>query len=210
MARTAPKHNPLVGWGIVAGITLVGLMAIRFAWPPAGPSQPHYHADFAVYINGVKLDFDGPAYYEEVAACSESERNVPKSRVHLHAPSPGVTHVHDYAVTWAHFLANLGITFADNYLATSANAYIPGSGKQLRFVLNGQLVSYPSSKVIGNEDILLIDYGNDQIEEIWGRYNQIKAGAPLANQVNDPAGCFGVDGPPSTASRLWRALQVWR
>ena len=211
MARPVPtSHNPLIVWGIIAGLTLAGLVAVRFVWPPPLSDQPHYHADFAIYINGVQLDFDNPAYYEEISACSQSYRDSPAGRAHLHAPDPGVVHVHDYAVTWVHFLDNLGLTFADNYLATTANAYVPDENRQLRFILNGQPVSYPSSKVIGNEDILLIDYGSDPIDQVEARYQQIQPGAPMANQINDPSGCFGVDELPSTVERLWRAIQVWR
>lgn len=211
MSRKAvPSSNPLVGWAVIAGLTLIGLVAIRFAWPAAGSDQPHHHADFAIYINGVKLDFDSPVYYEEVTACSESERNRPQSRAHLHSPDPGIVHVHDYAVTWSHFLANLGIVLADDYLATSTNAYIPDDQKQLRFILNGQFISYPSGKVIASEDVLLIDYGDGSKEELKSRYDSIEIGAPRANSENDPYGCFGTGEVMSTGQRLWQALQIWR
>lgn len=211
MARkVVPGHNPLIGWAVIAVLTLAGLVAIRFAWPGPSSDQPHYHADFAIYINGQPLDFDDPRYYEEVTACSDSYRDSPASRAHLHAPDPGVVHVHDYAVTWSHFLANLGLVLADDYLATPTNAYLPGDNNQLRFILNGQPVSYPSSKVIGNEDILLIDYGSDPDDILRERYQRIEPGAPGANQTYDPAGCFGADETSSTAGRLWRALQIWR
>lgn len=211
MSRKAVSgSNPLVGWAVIAGLTLIGLVAIRFAWPAAGSDQPHYHADFAIYINGVPLDFDSPFYYEEVTACSEAERNRPQSRAHLHAPDPGIVHVHDHAVTWSHFLANLGITLADDYLATSTNAYVPDGQKQLRFILNGDSVSYPSGRVIGNEDVLLVDYGDDSQAELKARYSAIEAGAPAANSENDPYGCFGTGEAMTTGQRLWRALQIWR
>ena len=211
MSRKAPSsHNPLITWAIIAVLTLVGLIAIRFAWPASGSDQPHYHADFAVYINGVPFDFDRPGYYEEVTACSDSEADRPQSRAHLHAPNPGIVHVHDQAVTWAHFLSNLGIVLAGDYLATSTNAYIPSGQKQLRFILNGQPISYPSSQVIRSEDILLIDYGNDPVEQVEARYNNIEPKASIANQENDPYGCFGSNEIMTTSQRLWQALQIWR
>ena len=208
--KVASSHNPLIGWVLIAVLTLGGLVAIRFAWPAASSDQPHYHADFAIYINGVPLNFDSPGYYEEVTACSDSEANRPQSRGHLHAPNPGIVHVHDQAVTWTHFLSNLGIVLADDYLATSTNAYVPGGQKQLRFILNGQSISYPSSQVIGSEDILLIDYGDDSDDQVRDRYNNIEPGAPVANQENDPYGCLGTEEIVTTGQRLWRALQIWR
>lgn len=209
-ATPASSHSRLIGWAIIVGLTLISLVAIRFVWAQNPASPPHYHADFAIYINGVALDFDSPSYYEEVTACSEEERNRPQSRAHLHAPNPGVVHVHDYAVSWSHFLANLGIVLADDYLGASANSYLPDEQNQLRFILNGQFVSYPTSRVIGNEDILLIDYGSDPNEEVRARYNQIKPQAAMANQTNDPYGCFGTSEVMSIGQRLWQALQIWR
>lgn len=208
--KAVPVHHHLIVPALIAGLTLAGLVAIRFAWSPSGSDRPHYHADFALYVNGVRFDFDKPAYYEEVTACSQSERNNPATRAHLHYPDPGIVHVHDQAVTWSHFLANLGIVLADDYLATSTNKYIPDNQKKLRFILNGDPVSFPSAKVIGNEDVLLIDYGDDPDADIQSRYLAIEAGAPAANTENDPYGCFGTGEELTTGQRLWRALQVWR
>lgn len=56
----------------VAGIVLgaLALLVIRFF--TYSPPQVHYHANFAVYINGQREQFKGPQYYQEVAVCSST------------------------------------------------------------------------------------------------------------------------------------------
>ena len=69
----------------------------------AQPEEVHYHANFAVFINGERELFELPTYYEEVAACTTAYHDNPKGRVHMHGEVNDVIHVHDARVTYGNF-----------------------------------------------------------------------------------------------------------
>ena len=61
--RTAVK----VGTGVFLGIVSWGLL--RFAVGPC-PDPPHYHANWAVVVNGEEVDFSGDRYMQSVDGCA--------------------------------------------------------------------------------------------------------------------------------------------
>jgi hypothetical protein len=169
----------------------------------------HYHANFALYVNGVLDVFNGPGYYEEVQACNSDNLDDPRARVHMHNNLSHVVHVHDHAATWGAFFANLGYTLGDSVLTTGKGTYVNGADGQLSFILNGQKVDTVANRTIGNEDTLLIDYetksdstlGNEDTLPIkYGlksdstpqeRYQAIIRDAHEHNTQYDPATCSG-------------------
>ena len=163
----------------------------------------HYHADFQVYINGQKELFDNFSYYEEISACSVDYRGNPASRVHMHDHVPAVIHVHDQAVTWGHFMSNLGFQLSNRVLETRQDVYIDGDGGRLRFILNGQPANYVANRIIESEDVLLIDFGSDGAAALAERYDNIPHQASAANMKQDPASCAGSGEAPS----LWQSLR---
>src|SRR3982751_3379808 len=67
--------------GLVVGI--LGFIVYRAA--VAKDTDVHYHANFALYINGQQDKFEGPGFYEEVAACNVHNADDLASRAHMHA-----------------------------------------------------------------------------------------------------------------------------
>ena len=168
----------------------------------------HYHANFAVYINGKQETFASPLYYEEVQTCSEDFENQPQHRAHMHDQVNNIVHVHDQAVTWGHFFANLGFGLTKNLIETQDGIFIDKSnGKRLTFYLNGETVDSVANKVIQSEDVLLIDYGNDLAATIKSDYDKISHSAHQANITQDPATCAGSS--LTTSEKLKRTLKFW-
>ncbi len=180
---------------VVAG--LVGLIigalvttAIRFALYK--PDSVHYHANFSLYVNGVLDKFDGPGYYEEETACTSSNSDNPRTRIHLHDQNPGLVHIHSHAVMWADLFANIGYGLSDQAVTTTSNVYVNGQdGNKLSFVLNGKTVSNVSGRMVNTEDVLLINYGKDDQSTIDKRYNAVPRDAHKSNTEDDPATCSG-------------------
>lgn len=186
-------------------IVVVWLISFRFLI--IQPSEgTHYHADFQIYLHGQLQAFDDASFYEEASACSESQSPKPASRVHMHDFVPHVIHVHDQAVTYSHFLSNLGFHLSDNTLETRQAVYRDGEEGRLRFILNDQPVLHLANRVIQSEDVLLIDFSNDDIGVLQERYQAIPRGAAEANQKQDPQSCLGDGEPESFWRRLRRAL----
>src|SRR5439155_147962 len=96
------------------GAFLFGLLLmVVFRFIVYKPNTVHYHANFALYINGQRDQFQGPGYYEEVTACMNNHSGDPKTRVHMHNNVNSVVHVHDDGATWGQLFANLGYTLSD-------------------------------------------------------------------------------------------------
>lgn len=164
--------------------------AIRFAL--IKDTAVHYHANFALFINGQQDEFKSFTYYEEVASCTDPSASNPKVRVHMHDNKAGLVHVHAGGVTWGQFFENLGYTLGDEVIATSKDVFTDGTDEnKLTFVLNGEPTNDIANKVIDSEDKLLINYGKDDQSTLQERYSKVDNTAGEANRTNDPAACAG-------------------
>lgn len=192
----------LIGVGVLIGLLISTVL--RFV--TIQDASTHYHANFALYINGERQLFDSFAYYEEVAACSAHDASNPKIRTHMHDNNPGLVHVHAEGVTWGHFFANLGYGLGRNSIETENEVFVDGrDGRTLSFILNGQEVNSPMNQVIQSEDKLLISYGNEPFSELEARLAAIPSDAAEANTRQDPSACAGTHSS-SFGSRLKQAI----
>ncbi len=188
--RKARKINlPLFG---VTMFLLGAFLLAAFRFATFKSDDVHYHANFALYVNGQKDEFKSFTFYEEVAACTAHDPDDVKSRVHMHDQNPGLVHVHAHGVTWGQFFANLDYTLGDKVVVTENGAYADGQdGNKLSFLLDGQPVESVEDRVIKTEDVLLINYGKDDAKTLQTRYDAIPRDAHKANVTSDPATCSG-------------------
>lgn len=182
------------------------LLTVRFAAYNDGGT--HYHANFALYINGQREQFDNFSFYEEVQSCNGDQINNPKTRVHMHDMINHVVHVHDPAATWGHLFANLGFVLGNDLIETDHGLFKAGSGAKLTFVLNGKETGSIANETIRSEDVLLINYGNEDTATINSRYEGITKDAAQYNQSNDPSACTGGQ-PLGFRERLEAAARFW-
>jgi hypothetical protein len=205
MDTSLARYAPVLGVGILVGILLFGLA--RFAFAPADAAV-HYHANFAIFVDGERLDLSADRYMQDVAACHADPSHVaPEERVHLHNNDPDVVHVHHSGATWGHFLMNLGFGLGDDYLITDEGArYESTPERGLKFVVNGFDVSSVYNRVIAPGDRLLISYGPESAAEVTEiQFPQVASNAPEFDTMPDPAGCAGPD-ELGTGERLRRAF----
>ncbi len=181
-------------------------MAIRFV--TLKNTDVHYHANFALYINGQRDDFKSFTFYEEVQACTLNDPDNVKSRVHMHDQRPGLLHVHAHGVTWGQFFDNLGYTLGDKVVVTDNGIYGDGQdGNHLSFILNGTAVQTVADRVIKSEDKLLINYGQDDDKTLQDRSKTVPIDAAKANSTPDPATCSGSHNL-TFADRLKKSLGI--
>ena len=174
--------------GLLLGVLLV--LGIRFViYTPK--DTVHYHANFAVYVNGQREQFKGLQYYEETAvtACTLEKVDSSKERAHMHGNVNDVVHVEDHLVTWGNFMENLGWGLGDDYLKTASAVYMPNSQNKLSFVLNGKTLESIDGKIIGDRDTLLISYSNSTDNQLQQQYKSIAATAQKYDTSKDPASC---------------------
>ncbi|HYF96829.1 MAG TPA: hypothetical protein VD947_02210 [Patescibacteria group bacterium] len=191
------------GLGFMAALLLVFLIRGIFLQD----NTVHYHANFALYVNEEQDKFESPLFYEEVQSCSAENENDPKTRTHMHNNENDVAHVHDSAVTWGHFFANLGYGLTNDAITTDEGIFVNGQdGKKLTFYLNDQAVQSIANTVINNEDMLLVDYGTGK--DIQAKFDKIPANAHEHNVKPDPASCSGSD-ELSAKDKLLKIIKFW-
>ncbi len=204
MNMSKDKHSAVV---ILTSFFVGFLLLFAVHFFRASSDAVHYHANFAVYINGERDEFDNFTFYEEVQACEPTDGIRPESRVHMHDFVNHVVHVHTDGATWGHFFDNLGYTLGNNVLATTSEIYVPDEQNELVFILNGERTRDIANVVINNEDVLLINYGDEADEIIMDRYESVPADADVYNHKDDPSACAG-EHELTVADRFLQALGI--
>lgn len=184
-------------WFVVCASFVLGalvVMGIRFATYQI-EEQVHYHANFALYINGLREQFKDNFYYTESAeSCSEQEEMTPKERAHMHGNVNDVVHVEDQAVTWGNFFQNLGWTVDSEAIITPTQVIAGDATNKVSFILNGEKIDNVINRVIKDQDRLLVDYGTTTSDILQKEYQAIPATAQKYDNTQDPATCSGHKG----------------
>lgn len=188
--------------GLLMGVALVA----TWRFTHYRDERVHYHANFAVYVNGVRETFSAPTYYEETAGCAVDEATTPIERVHMHGNQSDLVHVHAAAVTWGQFFENLGWGIGPGYLRTRTRLLVADAKHPLTYLLNGQTVENPATHVLGNEDRLLVSYGTADSSEVEAQFASVANSAKAKNAEQDPAGCGG-SAKPSWRERWQHVIQ---
>jgi len=191
----------------VAGALALG--GARFLFAAPDPAT-HYHANFAVFVEGERLDLSADRYMEDVGACAlEPAAVAPRERVHMHANEDHVIHVHHPGVSWGHFFQNLGMSLGSDYLVLDDGRMLASdSAGTLKFVLNGRPLGGLAGETIRSGDRALISFGRASAAEVLDtQYPRVAADAEAYNEESDPATCRG-HGEAGTLERLRAAF--WR
>ena len=195
-------------WTIfIAGILLSALvlLGIRFA-TYHHEGTVHYHANFAVYLNGSRQEFKGPQYYQEVAICSAAHGiTIPQQRAHMHDNINSVIHVHDHAVTWGQFFENLGWIVGSDFIVTdNGQTYKADDTNKLHVIINGQDftdLTPITNTVIKDRDRLLLSFGSIDDATLQQEFKAVPSTAKHYDETKDPSSCSG-DTAPTTSERL--------
>lgn len=182
----------------MGGLLLGALVILAVRFVAYQPDRVHYHANFAVYINGQREEFERPQYYEEIATCSSAGGiAVPQQRGHMHDNENGLVHVEDHLVTWGQFFENLGWYVGPDFIQTeNGTNYTAVDQAKLHIVINGQDytdLTPITNTVIKDEDRLLVSFGDIDQATLDKEYKTIPATARLANVTPDPASCSGAE-----------------
>jgi len=182
----------------LAGVLALGLARLAFA--PLAPAV-HHHANWAIVVDGQRMDLSDDIYMEEISACTASDEGIlPSQRIHMHENNADVVHVHHAGSTWGALMANLGMSLGDRHLFTAdGDRYVEGDGRRLVFILNGIRVPSVHNRVVSSEDRLLISFTDDPEGALAREYPQVADDAAEYNERMDPASCAGHGELPFTA-----------
>ena len=154
---------------------------------------PHFHANFALYVDGERIDFTDEKFSEDIAGCSISGKQEPEDRVHLHERNQDTIHIHATWVSWWHFFSNNGIVFSWDYLSIPDDFWAQSweySGN-MSFILNGKSIKNPFNRLINSQDKLLISYQTDGETDLDELYSTVSSNAWEYNAKYDPGSCWG-------------------
>jgi hypothetical protein len=204
MKLNAIKKAFKAGWKLfILGLILgaLAMLAIRFF--TYKPVQVHYHANFAVYINGQREEFKGAQYYQEVAICSSTNSiSIPQQRAHMHDNINSVVHVHDHAVTWGQFFENLGWFVGPSFIQTDSGAtYTENGAAKLHILINGQDytdLTAITNMLIKDKSRLLVSFGDINDQTIQQEYKTVPSTAAKYDAEKDPASCSGAESVTTT------------
>ena len=130
----------------------------------------HWHADFALYIRGVRYDFDQERFFS-------SEEDELSENVHIHEPFL-VVHVHREGTTWREFFDSLGFELTDQCLTLPEGEQLCNSdAERLAFILNGVHVDGLAFQDITNIDRALISFGSESDEDLMQQYAAVETEA---------------------------------
>lgn len=184
-------------WAVfVAGLVLGAIVVLGIRFFTYSPVQVHYHANFAVYINGQRKEFKSPTYYQEVAVCNTAGGiTQPVQRAHMHDGINSVIHVHDHAVTWGQFFDNIGWAFGKDFIEDNAgHMYIENGTDKLNIMLNGQNLTdlgNMNNVVIKDQDRMLVSFGTIDNATLGSEYKSVPSTAHHYDITKDPASCAG-------------------
>jgi len=192
--------------GVIIGVLV--LATARFAFVPH-EHEVHHHANFAVFIDGRRLDLTDDRYMELVSACGATGQGVlPRERVHMHENNHDVVHVHHDGVSWGHFFTNLGFAIGEDFLILDDGRRLFADGERsFKFIVNGMPVPAVHDRLIrpGGERVL-ISYGAESVDEvIAAQFPVVAMDAVEFDATYDPAGCSGGH-EESFGERLRRAF----
>lgn len=189
MEKFNKSNKMMVG---VVGIIIGALIIMGICFITYKPvEETHYHANFAVYIDGKQEQFSNPLLYEEISDCTISTTMKPAERAHIHDQIKDVVHVEDEAVTWGNFFQNIGWGVSKSYIDNSDTLLINNATKKVSYILNGKTVDDVAKRIIGDKDRLLISYGESTTDQLNQQFATVASSAEKYDTTKDPASCSG-------------------
>lgn len=204
-ARGSMKLNRQAWLAGVAGVLLGALIILGIRFITYSPEEGvHYHANFAVYINGQREQFKDIFYYIGAESCTgDSEHSTnPYARAHLHDMVGDVVHVEDEAVTWGQFFQNIGWVVDPKVIRKGEQIFLADAQNKVSFMLNGKLTDNVINQVIGDKDKLLVDYGPVDSGTLQNEFESIASTAEKYNGSKDKGSCDGAVEQGSWKDRL--------
>jgi len=165
------KYTIIVLISSLIGV-FTSLFWIKYAISIVPEPYFHAHADFAIFISGVRFDLvlskdeymsTEPCIAQKGAlvqiAQAHSDDNFFKDVIHLHENVGNVVHVHEEGRTWGEFFHSLDMVLEnDLFQDDQGNQYLNDENKSWRFYVNNLEVIDLKNKEIQDLDRVLLTY----------------------------------------------------
>ena len=178
-------------FSLICALVTLSLVACSRT-PVANPDPNHTHADFAIWVDGQKIDFSGPEYMSGTSDEHDPDHEKHDKYLHLHDGNGHVIHRHKPGLTFGDFLATIGVhveAYYEQYrkecvtvphMAEVCDALQANDPKHWSFYVNGVLrnvleddppqnitnLGYAKGYVFHDGDQILLRFGIDDPEQI--------------------------------------------
>ena len=161
------KKLLILGIVVVAAV-VIGKVLLESGAPEIGVvGGIHYHADFALYINGSSYDFSQEKY---MSGDNKSLSNF----VHLHDMDGEVIHKHAEGITLGFFFESIGMKLNSACLVLDdGTSYCNKDDKGLKMYVNGKHNDEFAGYDIQDEDKILLSFGDESEEGIKRQIDSI-------------------------------------
>lgn len=161
-------------------VTALAIGAAIWLRPPArNPDPNHTHADFAVWINGTKLDFSATQYMSGISTDPATHPDQgPQKYLHLHDGNGHVIHRHKPGLTLREFFESLGTTFRNangnmdlcvDFPQMDEVCQNEAMHRNWAMVVNGEHRFFDPAYVFQDGDQILIDFSEDETQDTDAR-----------------------------------------
>jgi len=176
---------------VLTALAVIAIILLAYQFFFARPveitkgEEYHTHADFAVFLNGQKLNFSKKEFMsketcgkpgEEHKIDLNTEEGMAEA-AHLHDLNGNVVHFHHENATLAMFFGNIGFSLSKDCLETKENKYCNTDFKKLKVFANGLQVINIENYVPKDLDKLLVTYGEESASEVRAQNEQITSQA---------------------------------
>ncbi len=166
---------------VAAAAVLFYLLTLQpQAIPNETPAEEEYHvhADFTVFVNGVKYDFAREEFMEKLSCGKPGEEHIEESPMHMHDLNGGVLHIHDERATLGMFFSALNMSLDSECIVLKYDGRFCVSGdKKLRMFVNGAENSDFEGYEPRDLDKILVTYGSESSSFIRAQYDSIPSQA---------------------------------
>ncbi|MCR4368647.1 MAG: hypothetical protein NUV67_01945, partial [archaeon] len=166
-------------FAIGAGFFFVAalLLALFFGSAQYEPPEPyHVHADFAIFINGERLDFAQDKYMS-------TESNHLSEDVHFHDGNGKVIHFHAQDATLGEFLESLGFELGQECIKLDSGEEFCNSGERTLKMFVNKAASNEFGYFRPNDlDRILISFGSENADQLAEQMNLVSDEACIQSE----------------------------
>lgn len=134
--------------------------------PPPNPDPNHTHADFAVWVDGQKIDFSAERYMsgkDEEDEEDHAKHGHKHDYLHLHDGIGHVVHRHKPGLTTGEFFASVGFRMEPTCIWLDTKERVCNEGRRLwRMYVHRELRPFDPDYVFADADKILLDYGSSE------------------------------------------------
>jgi len=177
---------------IVAAAVIIGNLQLEKEPEIGVVGDLHYHADFALYLNGEPYNLSQEGYMS-------TENKSLSNFAHFHDLNGDIIHKHASGITLGFFLETLGMKLNETcLLLDDGTSYCNEGSKELKMYVDGKHDDQFAEYDIQDEDRILLSYGDETEDELQKQINSVTEDAciysltcPERGQPPEEATCVG-------------------